>query len=99
MGAAVTPGFATSAFLVAVRLLIKDFFWIAILGSSKDSLDFDLERRLATSTSVAKLSVATQIEWDYAESDSYAVLPASNPFPTNCSGRERLIINRPSFNY
>lgn len=31
----VASGFATRAFLVALRLLIKDFFWMAISDSSQ----------------------------------------------------------------
>jgi hypothetical protein len=34
-GFSLTSGFATRAFLVAVRLLINDFFWIAIIYSSR----------------------------------------------------------------
>jgi hypothetical protein len=51
-------GFATSAFLVAVRLLIKDFFWIAMEKSSRLVFRFSTATQPTMSISLAKAQPA-----------------------------------------
>jgi len=73
----VTSGFATRAFLVAVRLLIKDFFWMATGTLSKFWIL--IPDAHAISTLVTKRSAHGCLP-DQAESTTCSSLEVRKPF-------------------
>src|ERR1700722_3832392 len=95
-----TSGFATSAFLVAVRLLIKDFFWMAMSFSSQGFGIFSLYRRLSHKhLSCQSIQHPAGTRLDRLTSTTCAPRECCGPFPETASGPSWLKINLQRVNY